>query len=74
MPPRTARISKLLSERKKELSELFFFQVLFLTPSYLLRGTLHPWTSRMSVVALVVVVMPVAPMQSDEQRLDIEQK
>ena len=73
MPPRTARISKLLSERR--LLELFFFQVLFLTPSYLLRGTLHPWTSRMSVVALVVVVvMPVAPVQSDEQRLDIEQK
>ena len=73
MPPRTARISELLSERR--LLKLFFFQVLFLTPSYLLRGTLHPWTSRMSVVALVVVVvMPVAPVQSDEQRLDIEQK
>ena len=47
---------------------------IFLTPIYLLRGALHPWTSRMSMVALViVVVMPMAPEQSDEQRLNMEQ-
>ena len=31
-------------------------------PTYLLRGALHPWTSRVPMVALVVViVMPMAP-------------
>ena len=45
-----------------------------MTPIYLLRGALHPRTSRMSMVALViVVVMPMAPVQSDEHRLIMEQ-
>ena len=69
MPPRTARISKLLSERR-----ICRTHDIFVTPIYLLRGALHPWTSRMSMVALViVVVMPMAPVQSDEQRLNMEQ-
>ena len=42
--------------------------------AYLLCGTLNARASRMSVMAFVIVVeMPVAPVRSDEQKLDIEQ-